>query len=39
MWPYSWEQWVKEPEEPELDDFHHTAPAEIVPLIPEDEAA
>ena len=44
MWPYSWEQWVKELEEPELDDFLQgspvrTAPAEIVPRSPAEKAA
>jgi cation diffusion facilitator CzcD-associated flavoprotein CzcO len=39
MWPYSWEQWVKELEEPELEDFHRRAPAEIVPLQPAEKAA
>jgi len=44
MWPYSWEQWVKELEEPELDDFLQgsplrTAPAEIVPLSSAERAA
>lgn len=39
MWPYSWEQWAKELEEPELDDFHRTVPAEIVPLAPKEKAA
>jgi cation diffusion facilitator CzcD-associated flavoprotein CzcO len=39
MWPYSWDQWVKELEEPDLDDFHRKTPTEIVPLISEDEAA
>jgi S-formylglutathione hydrolase FrmB len=39
MWPYSWDQWVKELEEPELDDFHRRAPAEIVPLKPAEKAA
>jgi S-formylglutathione hydrolase FrmB len=44
MWPYSWEQWVKELEEPVLDDFLQgvpvrTAPAEIAPLQPAEKAA
>jgi cation diffusion facilitator CzcD-associated flavoprotein CzcO len=44
MWPYSWDQWVKELEEPELDDFHpgepaRTAPAEITPPGPAERAA
>ena len=39
MWPYSWDQWVKELEEPDLDDFHRTAPAEIVPIRPAEKAA
>ena len=39
MWPYSWEQWEKELKEPDLDDFHRRAPAEIVPLNPAKKAA
>jgi cation diffusion facilitator CzcD-associated flavoprotein CzcO len=39
MWPYTWQQWEKEMAEPDLGDFHRTAPAEIVPLRPEEEAA
>lgn len=39
MWPYSWQQWEKELEEPDLDDFHRSAPAEIVPLHPAEKAA
>ena len=39
MWPYSWDQWVKEHEEIALDDFHRTAPAEIVPIRPAEKAA
>ncbi len=39
LWPYSWQQWEKEMAEPELDDFHRRAPAEIVPLQPQEEAA
>ena len=39
MWPYSWEQWEKEHKEPDLDDFHRRAPAEIVPLNPAKKAA
>lgn len=34
MWPYSWNQWVKELQEPDLDDFHHRTPAEVEPLRP-----
>ncbi len=34
MWPYSWNQWVKELQEPDLDDFHRRAPAEVEPLRP-----
>ncbi|MDH3994490.1 MAG: NAD(P)/FAD-dependent oxidoreductase [Gammaproteobacteria bacterium] len=34
MWPYSWEQWVKELDQPDLADFHHSAPAETAPLTP-----
>jgi cation diffusion facilitator CzcD-associated flavoprotein CzcO len=33
MWPYSWEQWVAELEQPDLDDFHRKQPAEIVPIL------
>jgi cation diffusion facilitator CzcD-associated flavoprotein CzcO len=39
LWPYSWQQWEKEMAEPDLDDFHRGAPAEVVPLHPEEEAA
>ena len=39
MWPYSWNQWVSELEEPDLNDFHRRAPAEIVPLQPAERAA
>jgi cation diffusion facilitator CzcD-associated flavoprotein CzcO len=44
MWPYSWDQWVKELAEPDLDDFLQgvpvrTAPTEIVPLQPAEKAA
>jgi cation diffusion facilitator CzcD-associated flavoprotein CzcO len=39
MWPYSWDQWVKEQEEPNLDDFLRTTPAEIIPISPADKAA
>jgi cation diffusion facilitator CzcD-associated flavoprotein CzcO len=39
LWPYSWTQWEREMAEPDLDDFHPRAPAEIVPSIPEKEAA
>ena len=39
MWPYSWDQWVKELEEPDLDDFHRATPAEIVPIHPAEKAA
>ncbi|HDY83101.1 MAG: NAD(P)/FAD-dependent oxidoreductase [Gammaproteobacteria bacterium] len=39
MWPYSWEQWVKELEEPDLDDFHRVVPAKIEPLKTAEEAA
>jgi cation diffusion facilitator CzcD-associated flavoprotein CzcO len=39
MWPYSWDQWVTELQEPELDDFHRAAPAEIVPIRPAEKAA
>jgi len=39
MWPYSWDQWVKELEEPDLDDFHRGTPAEIVPIGPAEKAA
>ena len=28
LWPYTWQQWEKELQEPELDDFHRRAPAE-----------
>ena len=31
MWPYSWEQWVKELEEPVLDDFQTDRPARDLP--------
>ena len=31
MWPYSWEQWVKELEEPELDDFQRDSPDRAAP--------
>jgi cation diffusion facilitator CzcD-associated flavoprotein CzcO len=34
MWPYSWDQWVKEHQTPVLDDFVHEAPAELEPLRP-----
>ena len=39
LWPYSWDQWVAEHEEPDLDDFHRRAPAEVVPFSPDKEAA
>jgi cation diffusion facilitator CzcD-associated flavoprotein CzcO len=39
MWPYSWDQWVAEHDEPDLDDFHRRAPAEVVPLSPDRKAA
>jgi len=39
MWPYSWDQWVKELEEPDLDDFQRSRPAEIVPIRPAEKAA
>jgi cation diffusion facilitator CzcD-associated flavoprotein CzcO len=39
MWPYSWDQWLKELQEPDLDDFHRGAPAEIVPFRPAKKAA
>ncbi len=44
MWPYSWDQWVKELEEPLLDDFLEStparkAPAEVEPLSPAKKAA
>jgi cation diffusion facilitator CzcD-associated flavoprotein CzcO len=39
LWPYSWERWVAELDEPDLDDFHRQAPAEIVPLNPAERAA
>ena len=39
LWPYSWDQWVKELEEPDLADFHRRTPVEIVPLVPQEEAA
>jgi len=39
LWPYSWNQWVKEMAEPDLADFHRDTPAEIVPLEPEEKAA
>ena len=38
LWPYSWQQWEKEMAEPDLDDFHRVAPAEIVPLRPSEAA-
>jgi cation diffusion facilitator CzcD-associated flavoprotein CzcO len=31
MWPYSWEQWVKELDEPVLDDFRQDSPARTAP--------
>lgn len=34
LWPYAWNQWVKELQEPALDDFHRRAPAEAEPLRP-----
>ena len=34
MWPYSWEQWVSEHEQPELDDFVRELPVESEPLRP-----
>ena len=34
MWPYSWEQWVAEHEQPVLDDFVREAPSESEPLRP-----
>ena len=39
LWPYTWQQWEKEMAEPDLDDFHRQAPAEIVPLQPAERAA
>jgi hypothetical protein len=39
LWPYTWQQWEQEMAEPDLDDFHRRAPAEIVPLQPQEEAA
>lgn len=32
LWPYTWTQWVKELQEPELDDFHRHAPAQVQAL-------
>ncbi len=29
MWPYSWDQWVKELQEPDLDDFHRHPPTAV----------
>ena len=34
LWPYSWNQWVKGLQEPDLDDFHRRSPAEAEPLRP-----
>ncbi|PLW69289.1 flavin-containing monooxygenase [Pseudohalioglobus lutimaris] len=34
MWPYSWQQWEKELQQPELDDFVRVAPEEAEPLRP-----
>lgn len=34
LWPHTWDQWVKEMREPDLDDFHRRAPAEAEPLRP-----
>ncbi|TDG15476.1 NAD(P)/FAD-dependent oxidoreductase [Seongchinamella unica] len=34
MWPYSWQQWVREHEQPVLDDFVRQPPAEEEPLRP-----
>lgn len=39
LWPYTWTQWEREMSEPELDDFHRRAPAEVAPAIPGKEAA
>lgn len=34
MWPYSWQQWEKELQQPDLDDFVRVTPAEAEPLRP-----
>ncbi|RLQ23393.1 NAD(P)/FAD-dependent oxidoreductase [Seongchinamella sediminis] len=34
MWPYSWQQWVQEHEQPVPDDFVRQSPAEVEPLRP-----
>ncbi len=34
MWPYSWERWEKELEQPQLDDFCLDTPSEVEPLRP-----
>jgi cation diffusion facilitator CzcD-associated flavoprotein CzcO len=39
LWPYSWNQWVKEMAEPDLADFHRDTPPGRVPVSPLEEAA
>jgi cation diffusion facilitator CzcD-associated flavoprotein CzcO len=39
LWPYSWNQWVKEMAEPELADFERPTPLEVEPSAPAKEAA
>lgn len=34
LWPYDWNQWAREMEAPDLDDFHRRAPAEVEPMRP-----
>jgi len=34
MWPYSWQQWERELQQPDLDDFVRVAPEEAEPLRP-----
>lgn len=39
LWPYSWNQWIKEMAEPELADFERPASVEVEPAAPAEEAA
>jgi cation diffusion facilitator CzcD-associated flavoprotein CzcO len=39
MWPYSWEQWVSELQEPALDDFHRVTAGQTTKPQPAQQAA
>ncbi|MCB1708143.1 MAG: NAD(P)/FAD-dependent oxidoreductase [Halioglobus sp.] len=39
LWPYSWNQWVREMAEPVMDDFHRAGPAWCMPGQPAEKAA